>query len=60
MPKKMGRPLSDNPKSYKITVRIDEETNNLLNECCEKLDKNKADVLRLGLNFVKSKLSGSD
>ena len=46
--KKMGRPLSDNPKGVKITVRFDNTTNAELEEYCSSTGLTKAEVLRQG------------
>jgi len=35
--KKVGRP-TDNPKTHRITVRLDDGTYTKLNQCSEKLD----------------------
>ena len=52
----MGRPISDNPKIHKVTVRLDNSTNELLNQCCDSLNKSKAEIIRIGLNYVKKSL----
>lgn len=53
--KKMGRSTSD-PKNSTYKLRISDTDNEKLNFCCEKLNKSKADVLRLGLEKVYQEL----
>lgn len=60
MSAKMGRPLSDNPKGKRIGVRLDNNTLNTLDECCEKLNQSKSDIIRTGINLVADKLSKSE
>ncbi|GIP58474.1 MULTISPECIES: hypothetical protein [Paenibacillus] len=47
--KKMGRPPSDNPKSDLIRVRVDQAILNKLDACTEKLNTNRSDVIRKGI-----------
>lgn len=55
MSKKMGRP-TDNPKdSAKLTVRLDKETNTILNDYCNKMKINKAEGIRRGIKLLKEK-----
>lgn len=56
MSKKMGRPLSDNPKTKQITIRLDEEGNQLLEKCCEITQESKSDVLRKGLDLYSQQI----
>lgn len=60
MSAKMGRPLSDNPMGKRIGVRIDDNTLKTLDECCEKLNQSKSEVIRTGINLVAEKLSKSE
>ncbi|WP_235218593.1 CopG family transcriptional regulator [Paenibacillus sp. FSL R7-269] len=50
--KKMGRPLSDNPKSELIRVRVDQEILSKLDACTEKLQTTRSDVIRKGIEKV--------
>lgn len=43
--KKMGRP-TDNPKPYKITVRLDTESKAILDAYCVKNDVNQMEAVR--------------
>ena len=54
MPPKMGRPLSDNPKDTRITVRINKDTNNILQKYCKQENVDKAEVIRRGINKLKA------
>lgn len=60
MSTKMGRPLSDNPKGKRIGVRLDDNTADTLDKCCEKLNQSKSEVIRTGINLVAEKLSKSE
>lgn len=46
--KKIGRPLSENPKEIKITVRFDEKTFSDLEKYCTENNQTKAETLRQG------------
>lgn len=48
----MGRPLSDNPKSELIRVRVDQEILSKLDACTEKLQTTRSDVIRKGIEKV--------
>ena len=52
--KKMGRP-TDNPKIYKITVRINAKANDVLNEYCVKCNKTRADAVRDAIFLLEKK-----
>lgn len=60
MSTKMGRPLSDNPKAKQITIRLDEEGNQLLEQCCEKTNQTKSQVLRKGLDLYSQQIIKSE
>lgn len=60
MSNKMGRPLSDNPMGKRIGVRLDNSTLNTLDNCCEKLNQSKSEVIRTGINLVAETLSKSE
>ena len=46
--KKIGRP-TDNPKSHKITVRLDEETKTILDKYREQEQVNQMEAVRRGV-----------
>lgn len=50
--KKMGRP-TDNPKNYRSVVRMDEETNLILEKYCAKESVTKMEAIRRGIRELK-------
>lgn len=48
-----GRP-TDNPKPYKITVRIDEESKSILENYCEKENVSRMEAIRRGIKKLES------
>lgn len=46
--KKMGRP-TDNPKPYKITVRIDEQSKTTLDAYCNQENVSQMEAVRRGI-----------
>ena len=56
MSKKMGRPLSDNPRNHKLFIRLTNEENDDLEKCCEIVNKSKAEIVRDGLKLVTDKI----
>ncbi|MDE5946522.1 MAG: hypothetical protein K2G63_04350 [Oscillospiraceae bacterium] len=54
MSPRTGRPKSTNPKSERITVRIDGETSNTLKAYCKQEQVEKAEAVRRGINKLKS------
>lgn len=55
MSPRTGRP-TDNPKAYKITVRLDEEANGVLQAYCEQESIEKGEAVRRGLKKLKAEL----
>lgn len=55
MSPRTGRP-TDNPKAYKITVRLDEEANAILQAYCEQEKVEKGEAVRRGLKKLKVEL----
>ncbi len=53
--KKMGRP-TDNPKRYRMSVKYDEECNQILNQYCEQKSVTKGEAARRGIKKLKSDL----
>lgn len=53
--KKMGRP-TDNPKLYRAVVRMDENTNSILNDYCKKEKINKMEGIRRGIQELEKYL----
>ncbi len=54
MPPCTGRPKAENPKDIQLKIRADKQTIQDLNYCCEKLNKTKSDIIRLGIQKVKA------
>lgn len=54
--KKMGRP-TDAPKTNSMMVRLSNEEVHLLETCCQHTGLSKADVIRLGIREIYSKLN---
>lgn len=52
---KRGRP-TDNPKPYRIAVKLDEESNDILNKYCEQENVNKMEAARRGIKKLRSDL----
>ena len=48
MPKKMGRPPSDDPLTDRIFIRVSKETQAKLNACTQTLKMTRSDVVRKG------------
>lgn len=54
---KKGRPQTENPKNIQVKFRADKQFVDDLNYCCDALKLTKSDVLRLGVQKVKSDIS---
>ena len=54
MVKKIGRPTND-PKPNKVTVKVSNETLNILDDYCKRNNKTRAEGIRDGLNSLKDK-----
>lgn len=56
MPKKhRGRPVTDNPKSMRVDVRLTEEELKLLDEYCQKTGVSRPQGLRDGIKALSAK-----
>lgn len=53
MSPRTGRP-TNNPKPYKITVRLDEESKKLLDTYCEQKKVEKGETVRRGLKKLEA------
>lgn len=51
---KVGRP-TDNPKEERITVRLDAESVQILNDYCNEKNVARADAVREGIKRLKKK-----
>ena len=54
MSPRTGRPKIDNPKSERITVRLDDESSKILNEYCKQKSIERAEAVRIGISKLKS------
>ncbi|MCI8705431.1 MAG: CopG family transcriptional regulator [Lachnospiraceae bacterium] len=52
----LPRPKSDKSKRHRFELQLDDEMENMLNECSEKLDTTKTEVINKGIRMVKSEL----
>lgn len=55
MSPRTGRPPIENPKSERITVRIDKEYSEILNEYCKEKKVDRAEAVREGIKRLKKK-----
>lgn len=53
--KKVGRPVSGTPKTVKLTVRVDNESVDILDSYCEREKVSRADGVRAGIKALKDK-----
>lgn len=56
MSPKKGQKLTDNPKNIRLEIRLTKKQNDLLNECAEKLNSTKTEVINKGIELVKKEL----
>lgn len=56
MSPRTGRPKAENPKDTQIKFLADKETVADLAFCCEKLQKTKSDIIRMGIQKVKAEV----
>ena len=55
MDKKMGRPMSENPKIYRIGVRLTEEEYQKLNKYCIQRGLTKTEFIRICIQYYITK-----
>ena len=55
-PKKMGRPLAENPKDKTLRIRVDKETLQKLDDCSQLLQSNWSEIVRKGIDLVHDSL----
>lgn len=53
MSPRTGRP-TDNPKPYKITVRLDEKSKEILKKYCERKNVNQMEAVRHGIKKLEA------
>lgn len=51
----VGRPPAENPKSVKLTVRVDAEEAEILDAYCERAHVSRADGVREGIRGLRNK-----
>lgn len=51
-----GRPPSTDPKIYETRIRMSEDDVGILEFCCEKTGKKKADIIRMGIRKIYEEL----
>lgn len=55
MSPRTGRP-TDNPKPYKITVRLDEEAQRILEKYCHKMGVERGEAVRRGIKKLEPEI----
>ena len=55
MSPRTGRPKVDAPKDIRFSIRIDEETNKMLDEYCQRKNVSKAEAIRAGIYLLLGK-----
>ena len=56
MSPRTGRPKSDNPKSDRINIRLDNEHSQIIQKYCEQEKVEKAEAIRRGIQKLKSEI----
>ena len=56
MSPRTGRPKIENPKTERVTVRLDNESSEILNTYCKQNNVDKAAAIRKGISKLKSEL----
>jgi len=51
-PKKLGRPVSENPRDKIVKFRMDSKEIKTLGECAKKLNMSRSDVIRQGISRI--------
>ena len=54
MSPRTGRPKIENPKSERITVRLDKDSSETLDKSCKQEQVEKAEAIRRGISKLKS------
>lgn len=57
MSPRTGRPKTDNPKDIQLKIRADKKTIEDLDFCCERLNKTRSDIIRMGIQKVKGEVN---
>lgn len=56
MAAKRGRPMSENPKDFTLRVRLDKQTLQELDECCQAEQVSRSEIVRKGIQEQHGKL----
>lgn len=56
MSPRTGRPKAEHPKDIQLKIRADKQTIDDLDFCCEKMEKTRSDIIRLGIQKVKAEV----
>lgn len=51
-----GRPKSSNPKNVRLEIRLSQNESKLLEECAQRLNVTKTEVINKGIELVKAEL----
>lgn len=51
-----GRPVSESPKDFMLRVRLDQETLEQLDECCEAEQLSRSEIVRKGIKEQHSQI----
>lgn len=51
-----GRPKIENPKNVRLEIRLTKQENELLEECAERIQTTKTEVINKGIRLVKKEL----
>lgn len=54
----MGRPPKSVTKNIQLTIRIGEESANLLKECAQVMGTSRTEIIEYGIRLVKQELDG--
>lgn len=57
MSPKMGQKLTDNPRNVRLEMRLTQSENEKLNDCAERLNVTKTDVVVKGIDLVSKELN---
>ncbi|MDE7230438.1 MAG: ribbon-helix-helix protein, CopG family [Oscillospiraceae bacterium] len=55
MSPRTGRPPKENPKDTRIQIRLDKETLDKLDECAEREQTSRSEIIRRGIDLVCAK-----
>ena len=51
-PKKLGRPVSENPKDKTVKIRMDSQEIKLLDECVKRVGLSRSATIRQGIKKI--------